>query len=830
MAISSLRIGVTFVDLDGRTLSRPGEAAVELTELEARLLAYLAQRRGTTVERHTLLSEVWGYAPGVVSRAPDHTISRLRRKLAFAARWLVGVRSGGYRLELEPRQVPDLPAVNPAFVGRDTAIRELDERLDSDGAVAVVGIGGMGKSQLALHYAHRWETETGGEALWVELGRLRSRNELLATIGAKVALRANQVLAWLHGRERLLVVLDEAEQLDEGVLDFVGELHGPRVVVTSQRPIRTIESLPLGPLALEDAVALLTARCPRPIDRREAATVAEALDGVPFALEMVGPWLAIADAAEVVARIDGLRRVRGGRHSSVQATLAWGWRDLPESGRLALGAATRFATTARVEDIEAVSGLVGLAEGCDELCRRGWFTVHEGGRFSTYQVVRTFVADQPSLPLEELEARHTAHVLTRLEPLLERLRRTKDPETTSAQDELQGDIITALRRDLDPRARATLVRGLVLDPGRGIDFADAVAEVDRALAELPADVVSRVPLLIMLGGLLQRGGQLPGSVAALEEGLGITGAPDHVAHLEAQLATTRLRMGEDVREALADAVERLATEGLTCTAASYRINLAAVFVERGQWAIAREHLRRVLEVRAFLLPKSVVACLNNLTEACMALGDVAEADAWFREAERVAVEGGVYAQLAAAYHNQGCYALDRGDPMRARTYLLEAGRLARQAGRQLVARLGKLQLAVALLEEDRPAEALETILGLAPRQSANPRFEATALARQGQIHLWMNQPERALPCLTEAVRIWDAIDAEPEVFGAELALAHLAGGDRREAVRIAARQPPLYREIVEHALAGTRYDGPLDRAEIRLLSKLADRIVNAARE
>ena len=68
------------VDLERGTVTWP-ERTVTLTEVEARLLAYLAQHVGQAISRAELLQEVWGYSPKVRSRAVDQTMKRLRPKL-----------------------------------------------------------------------------------------------------------------------------------------------------------------------------------------------------------------------------------------------------------------------------------------------------------------------------------------------------------------------------------------------------------------------------------------------------------------------------------------------------------------------------------------------------------------------------------------------------------------------------------------------------------------------------------------------------------------------------------------------------------------------------
>ena len=89
------------VDLDQHLVFPEVGAVVELSPLEVSLLEFLAARGGEAVERDVLLTEVWGYAPSVQSRAIDKTVHRLRTKLEFDPsdpQHLQGVRGLGYRL------------------------------------------------------------------------------------------------------------------------------------------------------------------------------------------------------------------------------------------------------------------------------------------------------------------------------------------------------------------------------------------------------------------------------------------------------------------------------------------------------------------------------------------------------------------------------------------------------------------------------------------------------------------------------------------------------------------------------------------------------------
>lgn len=72
---------------------------LRLTEKEAAIFARLAFVDGRVVARSELLSEVWGYGPGVSTRTLETHVGRLRRKLAASdSRWQVLAAPGGYRL------------------------------------------------------------------------------------------------------------------------------------------------------------------------------------------------------------------------------------------------------------------------------------------------------------------------------------------------------------------------------------------------------------------------------------------------------------------------------------------------------------------------------------------------------------------------------------------------------------------------------------------------------------------------------------------------------------------------------------------------------------
>lgn len=90
-------VGPLTVDV-GRHLVTLEGVDLAVSPLELRLLAYLIEHRDRVCTRADLLSDVWGYRPGVASRATDIHVNRLRAKLGAAAPLIETLRGTGYRL------------------------------------------------------------------------------------------------------------------------------------------------------------------------------------------------------------------------------------------------------------------------------------------------------------------------------------------------------------------------------------------------------------------------------------------------------------------------------------------------------------------------------------------------------------------------------------------------------------------------------------------------------------------------------------------------------------------------------------------------------------
>ena len=94
-----IEVGDLRIDVDAHRVWSAGEP-VELTALEFRLLMTFYERRDRVQSRSTLLDDVWGVSPDLVTRTVDTHVKRLREKLGRAGDMIETVRGVGYRMTL----------------------------------------------------------------------------------------------------------------------------------------------------------------------------------------------------------------------------------------------------------------------------------------------------------------------------------------------------------------------------------------------------------------------------------------------------------------------------------------------------------------------------------------------------------------------------------------------------------------------------------------------------------------------------------------------------------------------------------------------------------
>lgn len=261
-----------------------------------------------------------------------------------------------------------LPMASPVFAGRDDEITALLDRLGTDGGdapvliTAIGGMGGIGKTALAVHAAHALADNFPDGQLYLNLrgfdpdGRVVSAEDalrgFLEALGVKPASLPDQLderaalfRSQLAGR-RVLVVLDNARDTEQ-VRPLLPGTPGCRVIVTSRNRLTGLvvhdgaQPLRLGPLSDADARRLLARRLGHArvtADPVAADRIIAACAGLPLALAIVSARAA-ANSFSLSALADELA-VSAGRLDALaadesivdlRAVFSWSYRMLPST-------------------------------------------------------------------------------------------------------------------------------------------------------------------------------------------------------------------------------------------------------------------------------------------------------------------------------------------------------------------------------------------------------------------------------------------------------------------------------------------------------------------
>ncbi|HTS99477.1 MAG TPA: FxSxx-COOH system tetratricopeptide repeat protein [Streptosporangiaceae bacterium] len=210
-------------------------------------------------------------------------------------------------------QIVNIPGRNVNFTGRDDDLSKLREELRSNRAAAmlpmtILGRDGVGKTQVALEYAHRFRSDYD-IVWWMNCGQAQYVDASLADLGqqmreifkasvseeggvAEVARQVLQLLSEEWADRRWLLIYDNAEEIAE-IRDLLPVGRGGHVLITSrdERWKDLGKSLEIGVFSLEESVSHLRRRMPDIADE-EAGDLAKVLGRMPLAVAAAGALLA----------------------------------------------------------------------------------------------------------------------------------------------------------------------------------------------------------------------------------------------------------------------------------------------------------------------------------------------------------------------------------------------------------------------------------------------------------------------------------------------------------------------------------------------------------
>ncbi|MFF9278698.1 FxSxx-COOH system tetratricopeptide repeat protein [Streptomyces griseosporeus] len=233
---------------------------------------------------------------------------------------LIDLRRGP-RFPDDPPDVWQVPRRNRRFIGRTELLEKVYGAFSAAGtdgaAVALLGPGGFGKTQLALEYVHRFAGEYD-IVWWVNAAQRVTARQQFADLAPALDLRdAGDLAATITAVRReldrtvrpWLLVLDGAGDPDR-LVDLLPEGRG-HVLVTTHRSEWGAHAENIAVPAFErgESVAFLERRTER-LDDGQAARLAEAVEDMPLLLDQTAAWL---DINPTVPVDDYIRDIRDGR-------------------------------------------------------------------------------------------------------------------------------------------------------------------------------------------------------------------------------------------------------------------------------------------------------------------------------------------------------------------------------------------------------------------------------------------------------------------------------------------------------------------------------------
>ncbi|HTT85996.1 MAG TPA: BTAD domain-containing putative transcriptional regulator [Acidimicrobiales bacterium] len=285
-----------------------------------------------------------------------------------------------------------LPVPANAFVGRSAELSAIAGLVADRSVVTLTGVGGVGKTRLALEAARRVRTPPGG-AWFCDLSSAHHAHEVVEAVAAALSLQAASVeelrrlvADWLVFTPALLV-LDNCEHLALAVCALLEEVvraqPAATILATSRCALgvpgeRVVRVDPFGPSSGEGdgpdpGTALL-------IDRARAAgapvdddadpglrAIVDCVDGLPLAIELAARRLAAmtaSDLAERLARsIDLLAVPLPGehRHSTLTSTIDWSFEQLAPPTQALFGALSMLSGPWTLDAAEAIGMSVSLS-------------------------------------------------------------------------------------------------------------------------------------------------------------------------------------------------------------------------------------------------------------------------------------------------------------------------------------------------------------------------------------------------------------------------------------------------------------------------------------
>lgn len=694
------------------------------------------------------------------------------------------IEAGAMRVRTRvPEDVPPavaratgIPVSFTTFFGRESELRELDERMSEPSArlVTITGVGGTGKSRLASIFAER-SKDDGRQVVFVPLSDLTDAahvpGAILSAAGGERSASspilddAIEALRVAAADRRLLLVLDNLEQLIPAASSVVRELleRLPQLVIlaTSRSPLRIAgeQETPLSPLPVPDPSAALEeletddcirmfvdrARLVRPafrLDASSAAAVAQLcarLEGIPLAIELAAARthaLSIGQLLELLARPLDLLESRSAdipeRHRTLRNAIAWSERLLPPDLRQVFAALSVFRGGWTLAAVEAVTGRDSAFDDLAELRAASLVVAEDAGdhvRYRMLDTIRAYAGEQlDTETLAWLRSRHAEFYRLEVSGSDRHLWGERQTEWIGRialdVENLRGALAWTIDEGGDRETGLEIAASLEWFWNTRGDWREGRAWLERALERSRGAAGLRARATLALANLAERQGDFEEARQAYERALELIRPLDEPAMLARTLHNLAIVLRDvgDYDRAMVLESEALEHFRLVRDARGIAVCLNSLGVnaaERGDYATAVRWFAETLDLcRALGSERGVAYALHNQGEAATRTGDLASAEALLEEGLELADRVGDRGLRASLLTVMASAAFDGGDLGRAANLAADALEAAVELGdKRCIASVIEVAGCLAAWRGERETAVVLTVAGAALRES-----------------------------------------------------------------------------------------------------------------
>ena len=683
----------------------------------------------------------------VESRLGDlHTV-RVEIEEVLGVRRAAALRAG------ERTEAPhNLPRQLTRFIGRRAELDRCREDLGRARLLTLLGMGGSGKTRLALELAETARNEFPDGVWFADLGALNDPERVIEVVAAVVGARVEPgrplepTLVEHIGDRRVLLLLDNCEGVLGGCRMLATRLLtacGQLVIIATTReslamPGEVVHvvpplTLPGGapdedPMAAE-SVQLFVARAEATgsgftLTPERAAVVAEIcrhLDGIPLAIELAAARVRVLAVEQIQARLGDrfrlLTAARGGdqRHATLRAVIEWSTDQLAADERALFAALSVFVGAWSLESAAAV---------CAD----------HGDEFEILDILQRLVDRSLVVPVRDPAGDVRYRYLESVRQLASELAAASGGTERLRDRHLARFLVLA--EEADARFSGTGQKDLLLDLDRDHDdiLAAHAWALERGRAEDGLRLSAATHRYWSARGMYRLGRRtLTASLAAASE------APPGAAWATANVRAAAFALYDDDHAAARPLLEqslavyrRLGDERGVARALH---GLATVALFQCDYPAARRLIIEVLELlRRGGDPGAIASALHNLAVACVALGDLAAGREHYGEALALFRTSGDDLRAAHALEGLGQVHTRAGDHAAARIALATGLRIAADLGAQREIAVGLENAAELAVASGSPGPALAWLGAAAQlREQKGPAMLATEREDQARL-------------------------------------------------------------------------------------------------